>query len=260
LKNAFVWAAVALFTCASFISAQNSSSTDHPEAYPRVDIEHGARYYAERCDRCHGANGDGVSGVNLRSGHFRNATTDQQLGRVITTGFPTSGMPAFTLDAADLTGIIAYLRNMNSIDRGSLKPGDAARGRTIAETKGACLNCHRINNQGSRRAPNLSEIGATRSAGSIERSLLDPDSQMWPINRPVLIVMKDGKTFDGRRLNEDTYSVQIADEAGRLLSLNKSDIRRFEVSVHSPMPSYKDKLTPDELSDVVTYLLTLKGL
>jgi putative heme-binding domain-containing protein len=110
------------------------------------------------------------------------------------------------------------------------------------------LNCHRIHNQGSRRAPNLSEIGATRSAGSIERSLLDQDSQMWPINRPVLVLTKDGKTFDGRRLNEDTYTVQIADESGRLISLNKSDIRRLEVSVHSTMPSYKDKLTPDELS------------
>ena len=143
-----------------------------------------------------------------------------------------------------------------------IKAGDrfCTFGRTITETKGACLDCHRINNQGSRRAPNLSEIGATRSAGSIERSLIDPDSQMWPINRPVLVVTKDGKTFDGRRLNEDTYTVQIADEAGRLISLNKSEIRRLEVSTKSTMPSYKDKLTPDELSDVVTYLLTLKGL
>jgi len=260
LKYAVPWAAVALLACTSFISAQNQPSQDHPEQYPRVDIEHGARLYAERCDRCHGANGDGVSGVNLRSGQFRSATTDQQLGRVITTGFPTAGMPAFTLDAADLTGVIAYLRNMNSIDRGSLKPGDASRGRTIAETKGACLTCHRINNEGSRSAPNLSEIGATRSAGSIERSLIDPDSQMWPINRPVSVVMKDGRTFDGRRLNEDTYTVQIADEAGRLLSLKKSDIRRFEVSAHSTMPSYRQRLTPEELSDVLTYLLTLKGL
>ena len=199
------------------------------------------------------------SGVDLRSGKFRNATTDQQLRTVITNGFPTAGMPAFTLDAADLAGLVAYLRNMNSIDRGSLKPGDAARGRMIVETKGACLSCHRINGKGSRKAPNLSDIGANRSAGSLERSLLDPTSQMWPINRPVRIVTKDGKVINGRRLNEDTYTVQIADEAGRLISLNKSDLREFTVSTKSTMPSYKDELTTDELSDVVTYLLTLKG-
>jgi mono/diheme cytochrome c family protein len=27
----------------------------------------------------------------------------------------------------------------------------------------------------------------------------------------------------------------------------------------SPMPSFKDKLSPDEISDVVAYLLSLKG-
>lgn len=260
MKTRLLSSAVALFASASFVWAQNPTLADHPEAYPRVDIEHGARVYAERCDQCHGPNGDGVNGVNLKSGTFKNATTDQQLGRFISTGSPTVGMPAFTLDAADLAGIVAYLRNMNSVDRGSLKPGDPARGRTIVESKGACLTCHRINDQGSRKAPNLTEIGATRSAGSIERSIVDPDSQMWPINRPVLIVMRDGKTFDGRRLNEDTYTVQIADEAGRLISLNKSDIRRFDVSTKSTMLSYKDTLTPEELADVVTYLLSLKGL
>jgi putative heme-binding domain-containing protein len=260
VKTGFVQCAVALFASASFVSAQNPSIQDHPEEYPRVDIEHGARLYAEHCDRCHGANGDGVSGVNLRSGKFRNATTDQQLRTVMTNGFPTEGMPAFTLDSADLTGLVAYLRNMNSVDRGSLKPGNPAHGQTIVETKGACLLCHRINDKGSRNAPNLSDIGANRSAGSIERSLVDPNSQMWPINRPVHIVTKGGTTIDGRRLNEDTYTVQVADEEGRMISLNKSDLRQFVVSTKSSMPSYKDELTPDELADVVTYLLTLKGM
>ena len=82
---------------------------------------------------------------------------------------------------------------------------------------------------------------------------------MWPINRPVHIVTKDGKVINGRRLNEDTYTVQVSDEEGRLVSLNKSDLREFIVSTRSNMPSYKDELTSDELADVVTYLLSLKG-
>ena len=259
MKTGLVVCVVALFG-AALVPAQNPTMLGHPEDYPRADVEHGAGLYAEHCDGCHGANGDGVSGVNLRSGKFRNATTDQQLRNVITNGFPTAGMPAFMLDAADLAGLVAYLRNMNSADRGSLKPGNPAHGRVIVETKSACLTCHRINDKGGRKAPNLSDIGATRSAGSLERSLIDPSSQMWPINRPVHIVTKDGKTIDGRRLNEDTYTVQIVDQEGRLISLNKSDLREFVVSTKSNMPSYKEELTPDELADVVTYLLTLKGM
>jgi putative heme-binding domain-containing protein len=258
--NRVAWIAAAIFfSSTALAAAQNPTMLGHPEDYPRVDVEHGARVYAEHCDRCHGANGNGVSGVDLRSGKFRNATTDQQLRGVITNGFATAGMPPFMFDAADLTGLVAYLRNMNSIDRGSMKPGDAAHGRLVVETKGACLSCHRINNIGSRKGPNLSTIGSERSAGSLERSLLDPTSQMWPINRPVHIVTKDGKVIDGRRLNEDTYTVQVADEEGRLISLNKPELREFTVSPRSTMPSYRQELSPDELADVVTYLLSLKG-
>ena len=66
--------------------------------------------------------------------------------------------------------------------------------------------------------------------------------------------------ISGRRLNEDTYTVQIVDQEGRPISLNKADLREFTVSTKSTMPSYKDELSADELADVVTYLLSLKGL
>ena len=221
--------------------------------------ERGALLYAKHCDRCHGANGAGVSGVDLRSGKFRNATTDRELSMVITKGFPTAGMPPFKLYAAELTVLVAYLRNMNSVDRGTMKPGDAIRGKLVFEGKGACLSCHQVDAKGSRKAPDLSDIGSLRTADFFERTLLDPDSQMLPINRPVHIVTGGGEVIDGRRVNEDTYTVQIADEEGRLHSLVKADLREFKISTKSPMPSYKGELTPEELADLVSYLLSLKG-
>jgi len=259
LVKGSIRAGLGFLAAATFLAAQNPTMQGHPEDYPRADILYGARIYSEQCDRCHGANGTGVSGVDLHSGKFRNAVTDQQLKLVITKGFPTAGMPPFALDAADLTGIVAYLRNMNAMDRGSMKPGNAEHGRMVFEGKGTCLNCHRVENKGSRRAPDLTDIGSIRSAGSIERSLLDPNSQMMPINRPVHIVTKDGKTINGRRLNEDTYTVQLADEEGQLFSLTKSNLKEYTISTKSYMPSFKGELTADELADLVSYLLTLKG-
>ena len=82
---------------------------------------------------------------------------------------------------------------------------------------------------------------------------------MMPINRPVRAVTKDGKTVSGRRLNEDTFSVQLMDDQGRLVSVLKSDVKEMQIGTTSPMPSYKDKLTAGELSDVIAYLLSLKG-
>jgi putative heme-binding domain-containing protein len=231
----------------------------HPGEYAPADIAYGSRLYDAQCTTCHGANGDGVGGVDLRSGRFRNAVTDQDLTRVITTGVPGTGMQAFKLDPSEVTGIVAYLRNMNSFDRGSVKAGDTARGRAIFDGKGDCANCHRVGAQGSRVAPDLSDVGATRSAGSLLRSLTDPSSQMMPINRPVRAVTRDGKVITGRRLNEDTYTVQLLDDQERLVSLIKSDLREYTILTVSPMPPYRDRLTQDEIADVVAYLLSLKG-
>jgi putative heme-binding domain-containing protein len=227
--------------------------------YSATDIAYGARIYDAQCTTCHGANGDGVGGVNLRSGTFRNAVTDQDLSRVITNGIRGTGMQAFKFDAAELAGIIGYLRNMNSFDRASVRVGDPSRGQTVFAGKGGCTRCHRVGAEGSRVAPDLSEIGAIRSAGSMLRSLTDPTSQMMPINRPVRAVLRDGKVVNGRRLNEDTYTVQVIDDQERLLSLTKSELREYTIATVSPMPSFKDTLTSDELGDVVAYLLSLKG-
>ena len=255
--SATAWAVLGLLASGPRLSAQIPGSA-HPGEYAPADIAYGSRLYDAQCVTCHSANGDGVGGVDLRSGKFRNAVTDQDLARVITNGIQGTGMLAFKFDTAELTGIIAYLRNMNSFDRGSTKPGDAARGRIVFEGKGGCLRCHRVGAQGALVAPDLSDIGAIRSAASLQRSLTDPSSQMMPINRPVRAITRDGTVINGRRLNEDTYTVQLLDDQERLVALTKADLREYTILTTSPMPAQKN-MTPDELADLVAYLLSLKG-
>ena len=257
-RNCCLFVAVAALAIGS-AARPAAQAAAHPGEYAPADIAYGSRLYDAQCTTCHGANGDGVGGVDLKSGKFRNAATDQDLARVITTGIPGTGMQAFKLDPSEITGIVAYLRNMNSFDRGAVKAGDASRGRALVEGKGGCVHCHRVGAQGSRIAPDLSDVGATRSAGSLLRSLMDPTSQMMPINRPVRAVTRDGKVINGRRLNEDTYSVQLIDDQERLVSLVKADLREFTILTVSPMPSYRERLSQDEIADVVAYLLSLKG-
>jgi len=155
--------------------------------------------------------------------------------------------------------VIAYLRNFNAFDRTSVKLGDAGRGRAVFAGKGGCGACHRVGATGPRFAPDLSDIGAVRNAASLLRSVRDPSSQMMPINRPVRIVTRAGRVINGRRLNEDTYTVQLIDEHERLMSLSKADLKEYTISTVSPMPAYKDRLSEDEIADVLAYLLTLKG-
>jgi putative heme-binding domain-containing protein len=140
----------------------------------------------------------------------------------------------------------------------SVAVGDAIRGRAVFEGKGDCGSCHRVNGRGSRVAPDLSQIGLARTPAALTRTLVDPSSAMWPINRPVTIVTTTGQTIRGRRLNEDTQTVQVLDDRARLVSLDKRDISTLEVGTTSRMPSYADRLTSDEMADVVGYLLTLR--
>ena len=166
-------------------------------------------------------------------------------------------MPPFALRPPELAGIVAYIRA--GFDQTTdVTLGDAARGRALFEGKGACGTCHRVKGHGPRVAPDLSDVGITRTPAALRRSLVDPSSAMLPINRPVRITMRDGRFVRGRRLNEDTYSVQIIDADERLESIVKRDIRTMDVETSSPMPAYGNRLDADEIADLLAYLLTLR--
>jgi putative heme-binding domain-containing protein len=169
-------------------------------------------------------------------------------------------MPAFKLDASELTMLVAYVRRMRDVDANSGQVGDPSHGRDVFTGSGACATCHRVNGKGPRVAPDLSEIGTLRGADALQRTLVAPNTTIQPVNRSVRAVTSDGKTVTGRRLNEDTFTVQLIDEQERLVSLTKADLRQYAVIMSSSMPSYKDKLSSQDLADVVAYLLSLKGV
>jgi cytochrome c oxidase cbb3-type subunit III len=231
----------------------------HAGQYAQADILYGSAIYAGQCAQCHGPNGDQVGGIDLRSGQSRRGGTDDELRGILTNGISGTGMPAFKFDASELTGIVAYLRNMRDFGAKAVAVGDRSRGQALFEGKGACATCHRVNGTGSRTGPNLSQIGSARPASALEQTLLDPNGSMLPLNRSVRAVTKDGKVITGRRLNEDTYTVVLIDQQERLVSLMKPDLQEYTVLKTSPMPSYADRLTSGELADVLAYLLSLKG-
>ncbi len=248
-----------LWLCAALLpsGAVAQSLADHQ--YSTSDIEAGARVYVADCALCHGATGDGVDGVNLRLGRFRNVRSDDDVRRVITEGVAGSRMPSFDLSAAELNGIVAYIRAGFDPSGVAVRVGDPARGRAIFEGGGRCVECHRVNGVGGRRlAPDLGEIGIMRTPAALQRTILDPNSALLPINRPIRAVTRGGETIRGRRLNEDTYTVQLIDSEGRLRSLVKSDLTEYEVSRTATMRP--TTLSADQVADVIGYLLSLRGL
>jgi putative heme-binding domain-containing protein len=235
------------------------TAQDHPVQYPAADIDAGSRLYYANCAQCHGPTGTGVGGIDLRRGRLPRAATDEALAALVASGIPGTGMPPFRFTPDEVRGLIAFVRGGLGADPNAppVKLGNAARGRAMFEGAGRCLECHRVGTTGSRSGPDLTGIGAARTPAAILRSLVDPGGGMRPINRPVRAVTREGAVITGRRLNEDTYTVQIVTPEGRLVSLVKGELRDWSVSLTSPMPSYKDTLGADDLADLLAYLVSL---
>lgn len=255
-----VRATAALIGAALLLAASSALRAQDAGRYEQTDIEYGARLYNNHCITCHGDNGDLLPQINLRSGQFPNSPSDRDLGENIRNGLPGTAMIATAYTDSEIAALVAYVRNIGSVDLGSVTLGDATRGQILFDGKGECRSCHRVNGRGPRAAPDLSNIGAIRTAAQLERSLLGAEGGLIPINRPVRLVTRDGTVINGRRLNEDRYTVQLVDDRERLLSLDKAELRDYTILDASAMPAYADTLTDEERADLLAYLLSLKGL
>jgi putative heme-binding domain-containing protein len=229
------------------------------QRYLSSDVENGSRLYRNNCFACHGPEGASIPGVDFGRGQFKRASSDEDLMRIIVGGIPGTAMPPNNFTDSQRLALIAYVRSLHDSAASAVGSGDANRGRVLLEGKGECLTCHRVNGKGSRVGPDLSEVGAIRTAAYLERSLLAPNESVLPEHRFVRAVTRQGVVITGRRLNEDTHTIQLIDQEERLHSLSKSDLREFTILTTSSMPSYQGKFNSQELADVVTYLLSLKG-
>jgi putative heme-binding domain-containing protein len=233
-------------------------STAAQHGYTKEQIDNGGRLYQASCATCHGPRGDTVRGVNLFSGRYNRATSDEQLVRIVVTGIPGTAMPPNNYTDTDAGMIVAYLRAAGAA--GGMAPtGDAARGKAAFDGKGKCQGCHGPDGVGTRTAPSLADVGAIRTPPELARALLDPSAEIHPDFRTILAVTKAGVTITGRLMNQDSFTIQLLDSTGQLRGLQKADLKEYTMVRNSPMPSSRGVLTPQEIDDVVAYLAGLRG-
>jgi putative heme-binding domain-containing protein len=226
-----------------------------------ADLERGGQIFLASCAACHGADGDAIVGSDLTTGVFKRASTDTQLAALLRTGIPGTAMPPNNLSDADAARVVAYLRSLPATRLASgesARRGDAASGRTIFDGTGRCRECHLVDGEGGFLGPDLSSVGLTRRTAELERALTDPSADIRTGSRAVVVTYRDGRTVTGRLLNQDTYSLQLIDASGRLLSVQKQDVQNWDIPSTSVMPSYRATLSDAELTDVVSYLRTLR--
>lgn len=271
----FIAASAAGFAAAVMFSAAAPVAQQH--GYSADQIAEGSKLYDANCGRCHNNDGAGVPGVELFK-QIRRATTDDDVAKLVQSGIQGTSMPPHSFSTPQALAVVAFMRSMVGVTPASAAAagvarsvsatsGDAVRGRAIFTGKGGCNGCHLAERAGGTVGPDLSAAGAIRNFGfgpippdalALERAIVDPNAEMPPDYRVFQVTLKTGMVVRGALLNQDTFSVQMHDQAKNLRSFQKSELKDHGF-LPSAMPSYQGRLTPQEVADVVSYLLTLKG-
>lgn len=202
--------------------------------------------------------GKGGRGPSLNRPKLARAADDEALKKVIEDGIAPE-MPEFWfLSKEALAQVASYVRELGRLPEESV-PGDAAHGAQLYANSG-CGGCHIVGGQGNGFGPDLSDIGAKRSAAHLKDSLLKPASALPERFLLVEATTPAGQKIRGVRANEDSFTIQIQDMAGRFHSFRKSELGSFrKLRGETPMPSYEARLTEAEVQDLVAWLATLKG-
>ncbi len=250
-----VWYAVLLLFQQGVLDLPNVDKNPHTSA---EDIASGRKLYSGLCAGCHGPAGDGGKGTNLATAVLPRAQNDLGLYRIIRYGIPDTEMPGHNRTPREIWQISAYVRGLGKVE-GERVSGSPRRGGELLTSKGGCLQCHIAGGTGGHIGPPLDGIGLRRSASYLRTKLLDPGKELSANFAVVQLTTRSGEKVSGVRLNEDTWSIQVRDMSSKIHSLWKDDMSEFKVEQKTLMPSYRDRLTSQELEDIVTYLVQMRG-
>jgi cytochrome c oxidase cbb3-type subunit 3 len=226
---------------------------------PSESVAAGKRIFATTCAGCHGLDGrGGERGPNIATRGEVRRLSDADISSVIEDGSPSKKMPGFgrSLNDAKIHAIIVYVRSLQGTQTTAVLPGNPEAGKSLFFAKAGCTECHVVEGAGGFLGRDLTVYAAGRPASEVREAITNPNKNLEPRDRAVIVVTRDGENLTGLARNEDNFSLQLQTPDGAIHLFLKSDLERVEHRPESLMPAdYGSKLSARELNDLVSFLL-----
>jgi mono/diheme cytochrome c family protein len=147
-------------------------ATEETKAKPRTDPAAGKVIFQQHCALCHGHDGGGGRGPDLRRPKLNHAPDDAALKSLIENGIPPEMPQGWYLSPEDIGNVAAFVRSLGNVPQETL-PGNSARGEAVYKQSG-CSNCHILLGNGTGFGPELTEVGARRGSSRLREALRNP--------------------------------------------------------------------------------------
>jgi cytochrome c oxidase cbb3-type subunit III len=239
------WVLIVAFTTSAF-------------AQSTPDLDGGRKIFESQCALCHGQTGGGGRGPALNRPKLNRAPDDESLRKLISDGIDPEMPGAWQLHPREVASVASYVRSLGAVPPEAV-PGDPARGAAVYDAR-KCAACHMIGGKGEGFGPELTEIGARRSAAYLRGTILQPAASLPERFLYAVVTTTTNQTVRGIRINEDSFTIQLKDAGGKFHSFRKASLKELRrLDGQTPMPSYQGQLSAAEVDDLVSYLASLKG-
>ena len=123
-----------------------------------------------------------------------------------------------------------------------------------------CASCHKMNGEGGNVGPDLSQLGNRFTANDILKSIIKPSEEISDQYAATNFYLKDGSAVMGRLIKQDDdkyYVSQNPFAPDELTEIPKNKVVSTKLSKVSVMlPGMINRLNPDELKDLMAYLMS----
>lgn len=140
-----------------------------------------------------------------------------------------------------------------------LPHGDVDRGKALFFATGGagCAKCHRLEESATAVGfgPNLDALRKQQDPVHIIRSILDPSAEVKEGFAMQYIVTLDGDVVTGILKSESGTAIELFQPNGTIKSVKVDEIDVRSTQKISPMPAFDRTLTPQQVADLVAFLL-----